>query len=321
MRRRDFLGVLTTAIGSTAIPAKIFHGDQSAPFQVYEYKTAGGCVIEADVHGADKNIKKPVLMYIHGGALIGGTRKKLPKVVPDLLLKMGYVVVLIDYRLAPETKLPAIVEDVQDAILWIRRDGPKLFHIDPDRLAIVGDSAGGYLTLMTGFRVKPRPRVLAVFWGYGDIISPWYSKPDAFYLKRPRVSKEEAYQSVGTKCLTEPAESNQRGRFYLYCRQNGLWPQEIAGHDPHVEPEWFNAYRPVHNVSKEYPPTILVHGTADTDVPYEESKTMAQKLEEAGVEHELITVSGGGHGLAEISDAEMTRIYEKVAAFLRANMG
>ena len=53
------------------------------------------------------------------------------------------MVVSIDYRLAPETKLPAIVEDVQDACRWVRERGPKLFRIAPERLAVMGGSAGG----------------------------------------------------------------------------------------------------------------------------------------------------------------------------------
>jgi acetyl esterase/lipase len=130
-------------------------------------------------------------------------------------MKLGYVVVLIDYRLAPETKLTEIVQDVEDAVAWVRAKGPGLWGIDPDRLAVSGDSAGGYLTLLTGFRVQPRPRVLAVFWGYGDITSPWYSRPDPFYSKQPRVTKEDAYAAVGTACLTSPPARNQRGRFYL----------------------------------------------------------------------------------------------------------
>ena len=72
----------------------------------------------------------------------------------------GFVIVSIDYRLAPETKLPAIIEDVQDAWRWLRQEGPKRFGIDPERMAAAGGSAGGYLTLMTGFCLKPRPRAL-----------------------------------------------------------------------------------------------------------------------------------------------------------------
>jgi acetyl esterase/lipase len=295
-------------------------GEQQATFQTYTYKTAGGCDIQADVHNADKNATKPGLIYIHGGALIGGSRKTVPKHVPDVLMKMDCVVVLIDYRLAPETKLNEIAGDVHDAVDWVRTKGPGLWGLDPGRLAISGDSAGGYLTLLTGFRIKPRPRALAVFWGYGDITSPWYSKPDPFYLKQPRVAKEEAYAAVGTGCLTSPPAQNKRGRFYLYCRQNGLWPKEVAGHDPQTESAWFDKYLPVRNVSESYPPTILVHGTADTDVPYEESKKMADQLARAGVRHELITVPGGSHGLAEVPAAQMNPIHEKVVAFIKSNL-
>ena len=60
-----------------------------------------------------------------------------------------------------------------------------------------GGSAGGYLTLMTGFYLKPRPRALVSYFGYGDITTPWYSEPDAFYRRQPLVSTEDAYGCVG----------------------------------------------------------------------------------------------------------------------------
>ena len=110
-----------------------------------------------------------------------GSRGPMDKALLGKLLKAGYAVVSIDYRLAPETKLPAILEDLQDACKWVREKGPELFHIDPKRIAVMGGSAGGYLTLAAGFRVDPRPTVLVSFWGYGDIAGPWYSRPDPFY--------------------------------------------------------------------------------------------------------------------------------------------
>ena len=98
-------------------------------------------------------------------------------------LKAGYTVVSIDYRLAPETKLDGIIEDLKDAFKWVRAKGPAEFRIDPDRLAVVGGSAGGYLTLMSGFCVEPRPKALVSFYGYGDIIGDWNKRPDKHYSK------------------------------------------------------------------------------------------------------------------------------------------
>jgi dipeptidyl aminopeptidase/acylaminoacyl peptidase len=184
---------------------------------------------------------------------------------------------------------------------------------------VAGGSAGGYLTLMAGFCLTPRPRALASFWGYGDIAGPWYSRPDPFYSQQPAVPKEDAYGAVGSMVISEPPPKNSRGRFYLYCRQHGLWPKEVTGHDPDAEPRWFDRFCPARNVSAQYPPTILVHGTADTDVPYEQSKMMAEKLAQSCVQHEFLTVPDGGHGLAGVAPAEVTRVYQRAAAFLQSH--
>jgi len=125
---------------------------------------------------------------------------------------------------------------------------------------------------------------------------------------------------VGTVPLTDPPSPNERGRFYLYCRQQGRWPQEVAGHDPHREPEWFDPYCPVRNVSAEYPPTLLIHGTADTDVPYSESAAMAARLEECGVPHALITLEGAGHGLTGASPDEADQAHARAPEILHRHM-
>jgi len=161
-----------------------------------------------------------------------GHRGQVDRALLNKLLKAGYSVVSIDYRLAPETKLPAILEDVEDACKWVRDKGPELAHIDPKRIAVMGGSAGGYLTLAAGFRVNPPPQALVSFWGYGDIAGAWYSRPDPFYSRQPPVPQEEAYQAVGQPVISESSGKNNRHRFYLYCRQQGLWPIEVAGHDP-----------------------------------------------------------------------------------------
>ncbi len=292
--------------------------------QTHVYKVTDCCEIKADVHlpvgGAGR---RPGIVWIHGGALIMGSRRWLARWQRDLYLEAGFAVIAIDYRLAPETKLPAIIEDLRDAFAWARREGPDLFGLDPSRLAAVGHSAGGYLTLMVGCCVDPRPRALAAFYGYGDIIGPWYSQPDPFYCREPAVSAEEAWASVGKGPISEGDDDQdaRRFRFYLYCRQQGLWPKEVSGHDPHAEAEWFTRYCPVQNVTLEYPPTLLLHGDRDTDVPYEQSQMMAAALKRADVEHEFATVPGGGHGFDATEGGAATQAMNRVLRFLQRHVG
>ena len=310
MRRRQFL--------ISAAGAALLRG--ATEEQTFVYKKAGDCEISADVFGAATGPRKPVAVWIHGGALIQGSRKLSPDSrVLRALLEVGFIVVSIGYWLVPETKLPGIIEDVRDAIRWIRGNAAKL-HIEPDRLAVCGGSAGGYLTEMTGFAVEPRPKALVAFWGYGDIVGDWYSRPDPFYLRQPAVSREEALAAVGHVAIAEPPANPNRSRFYLYCRQQGLWPKEVAGHDPKTEDKWFDPYSPLRNVTREYPPTMLVHGTADTDVPYAQSELMAARLKRAGVKHQFVTVPDGSHGISNIAGADQDRIYRDAAMFLAARV-
>jgi acetyl esterase/lipase len=258
------------------------------------FKRAGDCEIGLDVYPAAGGAAAPVVVWIHGGALIVGTRARMQAALRDGLAAAGLAQVSIDYRLAPETKLPAILEDVVDAFAWVRGEGARLFGFDPGRVGVVGHSAGGYLTLMAGRHVRPRPRALVAFYGYGDVAAAWYSRPDPFYCAQPAVPEATARSLVGQRPVSEGAP--ERSRFYLYCRQQGLWPREVVGLDPDGDPRLFDPYCPVRTVDADFPPTLLLHGTADTDVPYQQSVDMAAALARAGVAHELVTIPDGGHG-------------------------
>jgi acetyl esterase/lipase len=123
------------------------------------FKTTHILELQLDIYGSDETSTspKPVIVWIHGGALISGTRSRIAPDQLDRYLGTGFVVISIDYRLAPETKLPLIVEDVEDAIGWIRDNGDEI-GVDPNRLAVIGHSAGGYLTLLTGHRINRSAR-------------------------------------------------------------------------------------------------------------------------------------------------------------------
>lgn len=286
---------------SFAIMASLLAGESRAEVrkETYTYKKVGDLEIKADVYRPEGDGPRPVVVWIHGGALIMGHREQVSNLKDDFL-KAGFLVVSIDYRLAPETKMPDIVQDVEDSFHWIRTQGPKLFHADPDRIAVWGGSAGGYLTLTAGYRVKPRLKALVAFWGYGDVIGPWYSEPSPHERhQKIKVSREEAF-----KVVSGPAISDARNRkgdggvFYQHCRQHGIWPKSVtAGWDPKTEAEKFYPFMPLKNVSADYPPTLLIHGDKDTDVPYEQSVLMNAELERKGVEHKFIGIPNGEHGL------------------------
>ena len=81
-------------------------------------------------------------------------------------------------------------------------------------------------------------------------------------------------------------------------------------------PRAFDPFCPVRNISPEYPPTLLVHGTKDSDVPHEQSVLMDRELTRHGVRHELISVPGGGHGLGNVDRASVEGIYRRAVAFI-----
>jgi acetyl esterase/lipase len=283
------------------------------------YKTADGHAIHADVYRSSDDVVRPTLVYIHGGALIMGSRTGIAESVKNRYVEAGFGLVSIDYRLAPETKLPAIARDLDDAFHWVRTSAADEFRLDPSRVAVVGHSAGGYLALLSGVRVTPRPTAIVSYYGYGDIVGPWYSQPDPFYCQQPLVSEAEARAAVGARLISDARgpENAQRGRFYLYCRQHGLWPREVAGVDPNADSNFFIPYSPERNVTKDFPPTLLLHGDQDTDVPYEQSQLMARRLHAAGVEHELITIAGGGHGFdREAERPDVAKVLDRALAFL-----
>src|SRR6187397_2407033 len=93
--------------------------------KAYTFKTVGDVKIQADVYRPDDTKVRPVVVWIHGGALILGNRAGVPKNILDLCREEGYALISIDYRLAPEVKVPEIIADVEDAFRWIREEGPK----------------------------------------------------------------------------------------------------------------------------------------------------------------------------------------------------
>jgi len=248
--------------------------------------------IKADFYKVNKE-NAPVIVYIHGGGLLWGTREDIQEEMIKLYNDSGFALFSIDYRLAPETKLKEILEDVQDALRWIETEGPKQFGIDPNRIAVVGGSAGGYLALSTG-TFKNKPRAIVSFYGYGDISANWATSPNKYYCQKDRVPKEIAKNIISNRILTE-GTVHERFLLYLYARQTGEWIQEVTGINPAMDKEEIVNLSPMYRISNDYPPTLLLHGTNDVDVPYEQSVFMRGALIKEGIEAKLITIPNGEH--------------------------
>lgn len=282
-----------------------------------EYKRANDCSILADIFPA-RQPRSPVILYLHGGALIFGNRQGARDYQIDLLNEAGYTVVSADYRLAPETGLPDILGDVWDAVLWTAGQGAGLFGYDGSRLAVMGSSAGGYLSLMTGtFDIQPQ--AIVSFYGYGEILGDWYSRPSEHYCKEPPVPQAEALRAVGAEETT--AGEFSRFSYYLFTRQQGNWVQSVSGLHPEEDREKLLSYCPEFLARPDFPPTILLHGDADTDVPYGQSVAMYARLRELGVESELITMAGMGHSFDwDGANSEVQRAMGQVLAFLHKHV-
>jgi acetyl esterase/lipase len=256
------------------------------------YKTSEHFKLEADYYETS-NPNAPVVVYIHGGGLLWGTKVELSEDMIHLYTKNGYGLFSINYRLAPETKLRDILEDVQDALLWIEAKGPDQFSINPKKIAVVGSSAGGFLALCTGtFTYKPC--VIVSFYGYGDISAEWAISPNSYYSTKDLVSKEMA-KSITTNEVITNASVEDRFLLYLYARQTGEWIQEVTGINPASNKEAVLKFCPIHQVTSDYPPTLLLHGTNDVDVPYLQSVFMRAALIKENVKAKLITIPNGEH--------------------------
>lgn len=319
LTRRGFIKLTSTAVVLSPFGQQLFANANDVSVKTYTYKKVGDLEIKVVVHRRDDTVIRPVVVRIHGGALIVGHRDWEKDNVYLKLLEAGYAIVSIDYRLAPETKLTSIIEDLEDVFDWIQEEGQELFRVDTSKIAVTGGSAGGYLTLTSGFRVKPRPTVLVVFWGYGDLIGDWISTPSQHHPSD--ITKQEAWEQVSGPPISDSRDrKGNGGAFYMYCRNHGLWPKAVSGWDPSTEAKKFFKYMPVKNVTHDYPPTMLVHGTSDTDVPYEQSLMMAEEFKKHNVEYKLITIPGAEHGLKDGDPKLVNAAYNSAVEFINTFM-
>ncbi len=280
--------------------------------KIYVYKTVENHEILLDVYSSDNN-NSPVILYLHGGALIWGSRLNMNPKQIDFYHNLGFTVISIDYRLAPYTKLLNIIDDVKDAYNFVCKNS-EMLNINKNKIVMLGSSAGAYLALLSG-TFENKPKAIISFYGYGDIISDWNAKPSEHYCKSPLVHKEDAYKVIDNKITT--VGSRERFTYYLYTRQKGIWTSEVSGFHTTKEKQQLIKACPRYMAKKGYPITLLIHGDQDTDVPHFQSVLMSDKLTQLNVLHKLMIIEGKDHAFDyDMDDIEVKKIFNEIRDFL-----
>lgn len=214
----------------------------------------------------------PLVVFIHGGGWTGGS-KNTGGVLLTLIHDGAFIGASINYRLTQEGPHPAQIHDCKAAIRWLRAHA-KEYHIDPDKIAVFGISAGGHLVslLGTGGDVKDlegsvggnldqnsRVRCVINFCGPADFLT--------FGGKGSIIAPEDPASAIG----------------------------KLLGGKVSEHPDIAKAASPVTYITKDDPPFLHIHGTADELVPYAQVLEFDEKLKAAGVSSTVLTGEKGGH--------------------------
>jgi acetyl esterase/lipase len=233
------------------------------------FGTGGGRDLKCDVYmPPQQGTARPGVLLVHGGGWVQGDRTQL-RGYGILLGRLGYVCVAPEYRLAGEAKWPAQIHDVKAALRWMRANADRL-GIDPEKIAVEGNSAGGHLSLMiAGTQNMPE------FEGGGGNagVSTSVAGCIAFYAP---VRLAELYARAADRFLP--------GLF-----APDATPETHAGASPD-------------RYAKNYPPTLLISGNQDQTVNFRESVHMYNALIDAGARAELHLYEGAPHAFDALPD-------------------
>jgi len=239
-----------------------------------EFARPDGVPLKLDATLIEGKGSFPTIVFVHGGGFTGGDKKGYPKPVYQKLTAAGFNWFSVNYRLSPEYTFPAHTDDVESAVSFIKTNARR-FKVDVKRIVLMGPSAGGHLVSFVGAKHKSGNRVAAVvsMFGEHDLINRTKPQTDCAIGGSIRHTESpETCLSDGLKAFLGITEVSPSTAGIL--------------HDA----------SPISYVRKGMPHYLLLHGTKDFHVPYEQSVLMRDAMKKAGVPCEIITLEGGGHG-------------------------
>lgn len=216
---------------------------------------------------------KATLIYLHGGGLLYGSRDDLPETYCELLVEKGYNLLTVDYPLAPEVKLPTIINCLREAIDWFLKNYQSTLGLDRSDYFLFGRSAGGFLSYLLSARYAlPEQKGLISFYGYYDLINPAFSQPSSYYNQFPKIAPLTAQALIQPEPIAG-VSINERFSLYLSGRQFGNWLSYLTN-----SPSEKETFSLTDAELAQLPPTFLAHSSADQDVPVEASRIASNKI-------------------------------------------
>ena len=204
----------------------------------------------------------PVLFYVHGGGWIIGSKTECAIDCIIDALDFGYVVISVNYRLAPYATFPEFIFDVKTAVRWARANAGE-YRFDPARFGMLGDSAGGHIALMVGFTEK-RPEYEGNKYGYAEYSSEVQAICDIFGLSDLDYRK---YNKWFEECGVVPDSD-------IADDSGGLF-MEVFGS---ANPSLLTLISPISILHKDIPPVLIQHGRLDTVVACQHSTSLAERI-------------------------------------------
>ena len=230
------------------------------------YGRGGGRDLMCDIYSPPTGDARPAVLLVHGGGWRQGDRAVMSG-YGTRLAQEGFVGVACEYRLTPESPWPAHIEDVKAALRWMRANAGQL-GIDPEKIAALGRSAGAHLVLLAAG--TPGLEAFEGEGGHAGIASDVAAVVAVFPPTLFFTGDDRIHGGTPARALMGDAASDEAAR--------------LAS--------------PVHHVTPSFPPTMLLHGTADKVVPVTASMVMYGALAKAGVPVEMHLYAEQPHGFA-----------------------
>jgi acetyl esterase/lipase len=242
----------------------LFKGNDTVKYQTLTYVKYKDTAMKMDFYPAqiadgDFTLPRPCVIVVHGGSWAGGDSRQLPELNSYLALK-GYNVTSINYRMAPKWQTPAPVEDIKNAIVYLKTHAAEL-HIDTTKLVLLGRSAGAQIALLAAYTLhEPNLKGVIDFYGPSDMV--WgYSIPSNPWIMDSR------------KVMSD----------------------YVGGTYTQVPQKYFNC-SPVEFVTKTSVPTLMIHGMDDVLVSPLHDVRLIKKLQPAGVKYYWLKLPWATHG-------------------------